>query len=184
MALINSDKIKFNLERIETEIQKWLEPTLSPGAPYQVSTEFEADRFQFETSDQEEFYILLFSRLANYFEKGFLMESLLEHDLPSWSCALYFTEGRIALADPPLKAEMPLPSPGPHRVFKANPSQWRLKTPEWKNLIPQQERWTALVFEIAPQIRFLFYTQLAEPWLKVQTENAHKFIERALSVLP
>ncbi len=184
MSLINPEKLKTTFKNLETEIHQLLEPPKAPEVPYQVSLDFENDRFQFETSDREEFYILLFSRMANYFERGFLLETQSLASGSLWYCPLHFSEGQIYMAEPVLNVEFPVPSPGPHQVLRALPSQWILKTKDWNHLIPQDKEWTALIFEVAPGMRFLFCTKLAEPWLQVQTENAHHFIEKALTVQP
>jgi hypothetical protein len=184
MSLLNPEKIKSSIKNLETEIQKWLEPPASSQTPFQVATDFENDRFQLNTNDRDEFFVLLFSRLASYFEKGFLLEAQTLDAEPEWYCTLHFANGQIFLAEPSIKTEFALPTPGPNRVVRSTPWSWDLKSPEWRQMIPQTKEWTALVFEITPDIRFLFCTQLAEPWLKVQTENAHNFIVTAMTVLP
>lgn len=186
MSLINPEKLKNSLKKIEKDLHQLLEPTTPAKPPFQVSLDFENDRFQIHTTDREEFYILLFSRLSNYFEKGFLLEANTNaHSTSaSWLCSLHFSEGQLFVADPLLAVEFPIPSPGPHKVVKSLPAEWPLESKEWAQLIPQTPEWSALVFEVTADLRFLFCTRLAEPWLQVQTENAHKFIETASSVQP
>jgi hypothetical protein len=184
MSLIAPEKLKNTLAKIETEIQEWLETETEAKAPYQVATDFENDRFLFQTDDREEFFILLFSKMSNYFEKGFLLEGIQERTEPEWHCTLHFSEGQIYLADPSIKVEFSLPSPGPHQVLRSHPAEWTLHTPEWRQMVPQGPEWTALIFEVSPQIRFLFCTQLAEPWLQLQTEKSYNFIQTSLTVAP
>jgi hypothetical protein len=188
MSLISPEKLKSTIKSLEHEFHQILEPETTKKVPYQVSMEFENDRFQIQTSDREEFYIILFSRLANYFEKGFLIEAQIPNSKgdtgSDWYCSLHFAEGQIYMADPKLKTEFPVPYPGPHRVMSALPKDWTLTTNEWRQLIPQGDEWTALVFAVDENIRFLFFTRLAEPWLHLQTEKAHQFIETALTELP
>lgn len=184
MSLYTSDQLKRHVKTFEKQIQKWLEPSLELKNPYQVSLEFENDRIQFETTDLQEFSILLFSRMSNYFEKGFLIEENKIFGKQKWTCPLYFNEGNIFISDPPLQTEFPIPNPGLKKVVSSLPSNWNLQSQNWKALIPQSEKWTALIFQIRPELRFLFCSQLAEPWLKIQTENALNFIEKALAVQP
>lgn len=184
MSLINPEKLKATFKSLETEIQQLLEPPKAPEVPYQVSLDFESDRFQFETTELEEFFILLFSRMANYFERGFLLETHSTESGKSWICPLHFSEGQVYMAEPAIEVEFPIPPSSARRVLRSSPSDWPLKSAEWIRLIPKEKEWTALIFEITPEMRFLFCTKLAEPWLQVQTENAHNYIEKALTVQP
>ncbi|MEY4616111.1 MAG: hypothetical protein RJB66_1071 [Pseudomonadota bacterium] len=184
MSIISTDKIKSSLKKIEAEVQHLLELKPTPIDLFEVSTDFENDRFQIQANDREEFYILLFSRLSQSFEKGFLLEASNNYSDKAWTCALHFSEGSISVAEHPIPVEITIPSPGPNKVIKASPLEWNLKTVSWKTLIPVGREWSALLFEISPDIRFLFITRLAEPWLQIQTEKAHQFIERALSLQP
>lgn len=184
MSIINQDKIKARLKQIENEFHQLLEPQPSGSSPFDVSMDFENDRFQIHADDREEFYVLLFSRLSHSFEKGFLLEATKGAPDYTWMCSLRFSEGNLSVSDRPIIVEFPISSPGPHKVVRANPGQWNLKTTEWRQMIPQGTEWTALLFEVAPEIRFLFITRLAEPWLQTQTENAHQFLERALTHQP
>jgi hypothetical protein len=184
MSLFTSDQLKKHVKTFEKNIQKWLEPSLEIKHPYQVNLEFENDPIHFETTDFQEFSILLFSRMSIYFEKGFLIEDIKNLNVQNWTCPLHFCDGNIFISDPPLEIDFPIPSPGAKKVLCSTPSNWTLHSQKWQILIPQSEKWTALIFQISPELRFLFCSQLAEPWLKIQTENALNFIERALAVQP
>lgn len=184
MSLAKSEKLKATLKEIKTEIHQLLDSPQQPEMPYPISLDFASERFQIEAADREEFLILLFSRMANYFEKGFLLEKTDELGAVEWRCPLYFAKGQVYMIEAPLLAEFPVPSPGALNVYRAIPSQWTLTNIEWQNLIPQQNEWTTLIFEVASDSRFMFCTTLAEPWLKIHTEKAHQLIQKALTELP
>jgi hypothetical protein len=184
MGLIKTEKIKASLKKIEHEVHQWLDPAPSTPPPFQVSLDFESDRFQFESSDHDEFSILLFSRMANYFEKGLLLEADGKGDIQRWFCSLHFAEGHLHLLDPALLVVFPVPSPGPKQVFKSDLATWNISDAHWQQMIPRGPEWSSLAFEISPERRLVFFTRLAEPWLKLQTENAHRFIETAMTAYP
>lgn len=185
MSLLNSEKLKNKIHQIEKEINRLLEPATPPKLPFQICTDFENDRFHLETKDEEEFHILLFSRMANYFEKGFLLEGIQSTTAsPQWFCSLHFSEGHLQVMEPSLEVNFPLPPPRPHLIFKSEVSSWKNLGKEWQSLIPTTPEWSALILEPTPGLQYLFFTRLAEPWLKLQTENAYKFIETAMTVLP
>jgi hypothetical protein len=184
MSFIDQEKIRASFKKLESEFHQILDPSKEINNPFEVSMDFENDRFQIQAHEKEEFYVLLFSRLSLSFEKGFLLEAKSELSSSPWTCALHFSEGQLSVLETSIPTEFPVPSPGPHKVVRANPSQWDLKTKEWRYLLPQTPEWTALLFEVGPGIRFLFCTRLAEPWLQTQTENTHQFIERALTYQP
>lgn len=185
MSLIYPEKIKLSLRHLEQEIHEWLEPTKIQQKPYEVSLDFESHRFDLQVQDRTEFLILLFSRMANYFEKGFLLEGISsDKSLPQWACSLNFSNGELYVADPSLQVNFPIPAMGLQSVLRNQADHWGPQEGLWTHLLPRDSEWTALIFCPSPELRFLFFTRLAEPWLKTQTENAHKFIITALADLP
>lgn len=131
--------IKKVYERIEKEVHRWVEVPSESSTPFEVSREFNTMNLQFETDDPSEFFILLFSRMSNFYEKGFLFErgvpSATKDSSPSksesdpWICSIAFNEGKVFLLSPSLEAEVPLPALDANKVTVSFPKDWELKSP-------------------------------------------------------
>ena len=114
--------------------------------------------------------IVIFTRLAAFFDAGILMENNDGH----WKSQAYFKNGKSHLIKPNMQRVVALPNMNLMTVLKANSSSIinKLHLPFFN---PDKEA-TCVLIKVTPDFSFLLISKMPDLWLKDHTEN----IRRAL----
>ena len=126
--------------------------------------------------DLEDRTIILFSRLAIFFDVGILLEK----ENLNWKAQAYFEEGRM---NPMLDHAMEVkggPQITPLQIVKA-PAIPFLKQLGIDQKIRNPEGLTAFLLRPHDQVSFLVMTRLAGPWLKNHMNEIHQEILKAFA---
>ncbi len=126
--------------------------------------------------DLEDRTIILFSRLAIFFDIGILLEK----ENLNWKAQAYFEEGRMnPLIDQAMEVKGG-PQISPLQIVKA-PAIPFLKQLGIHEKIRNPENLTAFLFRPHDQVSFLVMTRLAGPWLKNHMNEVHQEILKAFA---
>lgn len=125
--------------------------------------------------DETERAFILFSRLHIYFEAGFFLNRT-DVKAPEWKPEMGFLYGRFVQF--PNSEYLTLPVQGPGQVLRtSNLVPWK-QTKLYPFLI--QSSMTCLLILLNEEFSFALFSKMADPWLKVHTEQIHEQILKAL----
>ena len=125
--------------------------------------------------DETERAFILFSKLHFFFEAGIFL-SRSDFKSNNWKPEMGFLYGRYVHF--PQAESMTLPPHGPAQVLRTkNISPWS-QTKIYPFL--KEGSMNCLLMQLSEEFTFALFTGMADPWLKVHTENIHQQILKAL----
>ncbi len=115
--------------------------------------------------------VVIFSRLALFFDAGVL----LENNDSRWKAQAFFSKGITQLFNNSQKAYISIPQTNILEVLKTSSANM-LEKLHLQHLDPEQKT-TCLLVKVSPDYAFLFFSSMPDIWLKDHMDN----IRRALA---
>ena len=177
-----SQGLQRRLTKLEQKIESVLVMDLQNQQPTTALFEAHHDSKLIRTlsrelpEDLEDKTIILFSRLAIFFDVGILLEK----ENTNWKAQAYFVEGRMnALLDQSMEVKGG-PQITPLQIVKA-PALPFLKQLGIELKIRSPQDLTAFLLRPHSSVSFILMTRLAGPWLKNHMNDIHQEILKAFA---